>query len=172
MRPAPPEFRGRGIAAIIALAFLAASCASTPTGPETAPGPVTTAVTQPFRDLGFVRRRVPEALVRAATAPYAPSDGDCAALATEIAVLDQILGPDVDQAPADGSGTTALVASALGGVVSLPYRGVVRQITGAARRDRIAEQAVLAGIARRGFLKGLSLARSCPAAAAPSPAPG
>ena len=134
---------------------------------------MTSAVSQPFHDLGLVNPPVPAPLARALAAPYAPVAQDCPAIRAEIAELDLALGEDVDRPVAGGPSATSLLAGALGGVIGLPYRGLVREITGAARRDRTAARALLAGVARRGFLKGLALAWACPPAVmTPSPAPG
>jgi hypothetical protein len=44
--------------------------------------------------------------------------------------------------------------------MGLPFRGVVRRISGAHKRDQKREHAILAAIARRGFLKGVDR-KSC-----------
>ena len=43
----------------------------------------------------------------------------------------------------------------------IPFRGLVREISGAAPAERRLQAAVTAGIARRGYLRGLAGARSC-----------
>lgn len=117
---------------------------------------------QPFRDLGFIQEAPSEALRRAVRAPYAvPEGGDCTTLAAEVAALDAILGPDVDQPAGKSDAADDLVAGAVRSAFSLPFRGVVRRLTGAERRDRDLREAVRAGAARRGFLKGLAHAAQC-----------
>lgn len=137
--------------------------------------PVTGAVSQPFRDLSLVRDVVPATLIRAAEAPYDLTEAsDCAALTARIDELDRLLGPDVD-VPADKrKDGDDIIGSLLKGAFGLPFRGVVRRVTGAERRDRAKARAVLAGMARRSFLKGVSLERRCPGpppAALPASAP-
>ena len=126
--------------------------------------PMGRAISQPARDLSLMRDALPAVLTRAADAPYAPpKDGGCPELAREIADLDGVLGPDVD-ATVSGSKTDAgkALASAVPGI---PFRGVVREMTGAAARDREQQRIILAGVARRGFLKGLAHSLACPPAA-------
>lgn len=163
----------RSLAVLLILTLAGAGCATAPTPAGAPPGAMTTAITQPFHDVGLVNRPVPAVLSAAMAAPYAPPSRDCAALRSEIAALDLQLGDDVDRPVVGGLSATTLIAGALGGAIGLPYRGVIREISGAARRDRTAARAVLAGVARRGFLKGLALVWECPPPeAAPTPAPG
>lgn len=139
---------------IVTLLAGVAACA-TP-GPERSRDPVGAAIEQPMRDLSLMQdAALPEPLRKAAIAPYGVEGlADCRAIQIELAALDGVLGGDID-APAtapDGSGQFA--AGLIGSVFGLPFRGVVRQVTGAHQRERIREAAVLAGMVRRGFLKG------------------
>ena len=43
----------------------------------------------------------------------------------------------------------------------IPFRGIVRELTGAAAAQRRYADAIDAGYARRGFLRGLQTARRC-----------
>jgi hypothetical protein len=43
----------------------------------------------------------------------------------------------------------------------IPFRGLVREVTGAAPNDRRMNAAVDAGLARRGFLRGVHLRQGC-----------
>lgn len=82
----------------------------------------------------------------------------------EIRALDGILGSDIDVArdPEDDTfSATELLTGAVGGVWSLPYRSIVRRITGANRRERELRQAILAGMVHRGFLKGVAAQAGC-----------
>lgn len=108
------------------------------------------AALQPLRDLSVIRQKTPVILQKAAEAPYAPS-GDCEIMRQEIADLDKVLGDDIG-AINDTDGT--LVTSAVKSVVSLPFSGVIRRITGAQKRDQAYEDALVAGVARRAYLKG------------------
>lgn len=149
------------VAAALCLALCA--CASAPAKRGAEADPVGAAISQPFKDLSLVREATPEPLLRAVVAPYrAATPADCAAVRAELASLNAALGPDLDtrqaSAGADGQG---LVSDALKSVVSLPFRGLVRRISGAQKRDLAQAQAVLAGVARRGFFRGLARGAGC-----------
>lgn len=133
------------------LAGALAACASQPMPP---PGQSKMAdpISQPLKDLSLIREVAPEVLVQAAAEPYRPPSG-CAALRAELARLDEALGPDVDHVKA-GEGFSGLVADLISGAVGLPFRGVVRKVSGADARDRALKAAVLSGMVRRGYLKG------------------
>ena len=146
--------------ALLAAAALSACASSRAQKSETA---VTSAVEQPMRDLSMIRDDVPPAIARAAAAPYGELGGaDCAVLRADLAELDKALGPDVDS-PAERSDAMAGLAGELvRGAVGLPFRGVVRRISGAEQREAAYRRAVLAGMVRRGYLKGRIAAQSCP----------
>ncbi len=56
--------------------------------------------------------------------------------------------------------------------LDLPYRGILRRLTGADKRDRARTAAVLAGMVRRAWLKGLARNANCPVVAPQPPAAG
>jgi len=123
--------------------------------------PITGAVKQPFRDLNLIREQSPEALVKAADEPYArPSDVSCASVNEELVALDAALGPDLDTAPASRKGQ-GLVSEMLKGALNLPFRGVIRRVTGAHKHQQQLESAVVAGVARRGYLRGYAELKGC-----------
>ncbi len=155
---------------LILAAALAASLAGAAAAAEPAkPGAVGEAVTQPLRDLSLMRQDPAAVLMAARAAPYAtPEPATCAALAPRIAELDLALGHDLDDPSAMTSLDSmagALVAGAIRDAVGLPFRGVVRRLSGAEARDRELRAYVLAGIVRRAFLKGVAQAHDCPAVA-------
>ncbi|MGD9980385.1 MAG: hypothetical protein AB7H66_06500 [Hyphomonadaceae bacterium] len=135
---------------------------------------VSGALTQPLRDLSILRPEPEQVLQRAAAAPYAiaatlPNGAlDCKVVNGEIAWLDAALGDDLDAARGPEatlmaqarSGAGDALIDAVGDLVDLPYRGLIRRITGAERREREMQAAVQAGMVRRAFLRGLS-AREC-----------
>lgn len=128
------------------------------------------AMGEPFRDSGWTRENPPEVLIRAAEEPYAlPSDPECSAILNEVSALDIVLGPDLDAAERhedesdiDASG---LLASAIGGIIGLPYRSIVRRVSGAEGRERVLRDAIFAGMVRRAFLKGVARAACAPSRA-------
>lgn len=118
--------------------------------------------TMPLKDLNLAKDDIPPVLVEAASAPYSTSGlGRCGALIGEVRRLDAVLGPDLDVATEEEKDITAgkVAQSVVGGLI--PFRGLVREVTGAADRKRQFEQAILAGAVRRGFLKGIGQQRGC-----------
>lgn len=144
-----------GLGALCALAMLGA-CATRPMPPPQANLDVGRSLGQPLRDLSLIREIAPDVLLRAAAAPYAlESVADCPGTRAEIQRLDVALGPDLEPAAkAGGVSVGGLAADLVGGAVGLPFRGVVRVMTGAQAREAALRTAVLAGMVRRGFLKG------------------
>ena len=116
-------------------------------------------------DLGILPPSTPDVLKQAATAPYvAPAAEDCESLAREIAELDAVLGPDADAPKKDSAGAGKVVGQAVKSLI--PYRSIVRIVTGADRKQRERDQAAMAGWARRGYLKGVQANQGCPGATA------
>lgn len=122
------------------------------------------AITQPLRDVSLLREPASPVLAQAMAAPYAlPASEVCPAIIREITELDAVLGPDLDKLTDQQEPSVAaeLATSAIGDVVGLPFRGLVRRMSGAARHDKELADAVLAGMVRRGFLKGVAAPNQC-----------
>jgi hypothetical protein len=116
--------------------------------------------------LGMLPASTPDVLKQAATAPYiAPAGSDCEGASREIAALDAVLGPDADAPKKGGADAGRVVGQAVKSLI--PYRSVVRIVTGADRKQRERDEAAMAGWARRGYLKGLQAGQGCPGGAAP-----
>ena len=117
----------------------------------------------PLRDLNIDARDIPEVLQVAARDPYATAGlTKCDALVRQIAELDMVLGADYDIAEDDGEKRLSqgrIGQSVVGSVI--PFRGLVREATGAAEADRNLRAAYTAGMVRRAFLKGWGLGRGC-----------
>ena len=174
------------------LAFVLAACAAPEASREPASAAdateprskvgtqITQAATAPLSDLNLVNADIPAVLVAAQKGPYlAPPDQTCASLAAQVTALDAVLGPDLDtQASPSNPGLIERGVGAVGdaamrairgtaeGVV--PYRKWVRKLSGAERFSQQVAAAIAAGTIRRSFLKGLGLAGSCQAPAAPN----
>lgn len=122
---------------------------------------------QPVRDVGMVKREIPPILQKAYDNPYGLQALDsCAALENEIVALNGALGPDFDAEDKPNEDRSGKMAEAGGKMVInslIPFRGLVREITGAAPADRHLNNVVDAGLARRGFLRGVRLAKGCEA---------
>jgi len=121
-------------------------------------------VTQPGRDLGVSKVEIPPLLVAASADPYSLQGlGTCQQLAAEVGRLTEVLGPDLD-APKDRENRGEQLATAGGKAVVnsiIPFRSLVREVSGAAPAQRALNAAIDAGFARRGFLRGVHRTRSC-----------
>lgn len=138
------------------------------------------AVTAPLEDLNLKRDRIPAVLNRAKVEPYALHEmSTCEAVAAEIGRLDEALGPDTAEPPPPDPrtraerGADAGAEAALGAVRDtstdvIPLRGWVRRLSGAARHSRRVQEAVQAGMIRRGYLKAHGMNMNCAPPAAPS----
>jgi hypothetical protein len=150
----------------IALAALAACgwALAVPLSAQVVPEPDAKEVAKtPLRDLNIDGRDIPEVLKAAARDPYATEGmGKCDALVSAIADLDMVLGADYDIAEDNGQKRISEGRIAQGFVGSIiPFRGLVREATGAASADRALNAAYTAGMVRRSFLKGWGLGRGC-----------
>ena len=86
------------------------------------------------------------------------------ALAAEVANLNGVLGPDYVVGNEYKENRAGKLAEAGGKTIInsiIPFRGLVREVTGAAPADRAMNAAVDAGLARRGFLRGVHLKQGC-----------
>ncbi len=117
----------------------------------------------PLSDLNIDKREIPEVLTRAVADPYS-SEGlkKCDAIVVAIAEIDTVLGNDYDIAGSEKTDRLSEGKIAQGLVGSLiPFRGIVREVSGAAGGERKWRAAATAGMVRRGYLKGLGEARGC-----------
>ena len=134
------------------------------------------AATAPLRDLNMIKSEIPEILLAALDDPYVrpPRNWKCPALTALIRPLNAALGPDLDQVPPGDENlmdrSKQTVFSVAGDLASgaIPFRGVVRRISGARSHDQLVQSAIVAGNIRRGYLKGLGEARGCASPATPS----
>ena len=122
--------------------------------------------TEPARDVGLQRTTIPPILEQAARDPYS-LDGmrGCGPIAVEVDALSRVLGADFDSPSTPRRGSRAGQIAEAGGraVVNsiIPFRGVIRELSGSAAADRRLQAAIDAGIARRGFLRGVQRTRGC-----------
>lgn len=151
------------ISSALALALLAVPAATQEADPLARE--VANILAQPGRDLGIIPTQVPELLEKLIENPYDPtSTGTCKELRLGIERLTAIIGPDWgDPTPPGESREEALAKAGLRAGVSsaIPFRGLVREATGAASAERRRQAAIEAAIARRGFLRGIASMRRC-----------
>lgn len=128
-------------------------------------------VRTPISDLNLRKDDIPPLLISAQTDPYGVASlRKCSQLSAAVTDLDAVLGDDIDlPAEARQKVSAGRVAQAAVGAF-IPFRGLIREISGANEQDRRMLVAVQAGIARRAFLKGYGQARGCryPARTAPA----
>jgi hypothetical protein len=121
--------------------------------------------TQPVRDVGISKKEIPPILQKATEAPYAlPASRTCKGINGAIAELTAVLGPDFVTGATNNENRTGKIIEAGGKTVVnalIPFRGLVREVSGAAPAERRLEAAISTGIARRGFLRGLGQAKGC-----------
>jgi len=154
---------GAGRSLIAALVVLVALPATAQTAkPDSNVKQAEQVVSQPVRDVGLARTKTPPLLIEASEDPYGPAGtATCRQIAKSISDLNALIGPDyASTAPAKKQ---SLIKAGGQAVVNslIPFRGLVREVSGAAPAERRYDAAVTAGFARRGFLRGLQRARKC-----------
>lgn len=154
----------RRLVPVLALAIVPVPALAQGTAP--AGKTVSSAVTQPLADVNLKRRELPPEVLAIRDNPYAMDNArDCAAITAEVRKLDEALGPDFDQIEIDPDTRKRkeAAASAAGGLVSslIPFRFLIREISGATKAERDYREALYAGIVRRSFLKGIGQERKC-----------
>ncbi|WP_165185564.1 hypothetical protein [Caulobacter soli] len=121
--------------------------------------------TQPVRDVGIAKREIPPILIKARQDPYSLKGlKTCKQLAAEVSNLNAVLGPDYVVGNEVKENRMGKLAEAGGKTVVntiIPFRGLVRELTGAAPADRRLNAALDAGYARRGFLRGVHAKQGC-----------
>ncbi len=139
------------------------------------------AAASPLTDLNLRRQTIPE-LLKAIDNPYHVDAGiSCDDITSQVSALDELLGRDFDVPPpdpaslseraAEGASTAFLdtVSSTASSVI--PFRGVVRNVSGANAHERRVRKAFERGSHRRTFLKGIGMMQGCVSPAAPLPPP-
>lgn len=135
------------------------------------------AALSPLDDFNLRRQEIP-ALLAPLKHPYLKvEEFSCEDIAAKIAELDTVLGPDSDaptkderersQQIADAASGAALGAVESGATGWIPFRGLVRQASGAASHERKVVRAYTLGAQQRSYLKGYGLALGCEKPARP-----
>lgn len=158
-------------------AVISAAIIATPVSAQTAVDPNVKAEDiplQPLKDMNLDKDEIPPLLIDIANDPYSAEGLEsCADIERAIADIDTLLGADVDMPGKDRSdlqkganSAGRIAAGIIGGLI--PFRGVVRELSGAKGEERRLRRIVTAGMIRRGFLKGIGLERECPWPARPA----
>jgi hypothetical protein len=121
--------------------------------------------TQPVRDVGARKIEIPVPIQQAAAAPYSLAGlRTCAQLNQAIFELNDVLGPDYAGSVTVHENKAGKLAAAGGKTIVntiIPFRGLVREVSGAAPAERRLNADIKAAFARRGFLRGVATARKC-----------
>ncbi len=125
-------------------------------------------VEAPLKDLNIIKPKRQPVLEAVMENPYSLAGlAGCSQYRAEIAKLTGVLGPDVDSPEAsapDRKESRAEFALGAGEAVAssfIPGGGLLRKISGADKRQKLAAAAVYAGTVRRSYLKGLMLGKNC-----------
>jgi hypothetical protein len=143
--------------------------ASDPAKPDEPEKPITQkdvtakdVVTTPATDLNIKKNEIPELLTAAQERPYTLRGlGTCSQIGAAIVQLNGVLGDDIDMPQTEAKRTSAgrMAQSVVGSFI--PFRGIIREVSGANAHDREVQAAVIAGVARRSFLKGIGQGKGC-----------
>jgi len=162
----------KGLAATIALPLLAfaSPAAAQEDVTDRTPDVADVALT-PLSDLNITKDPIPPILLWARENPY-ENDGmeSCDNIRSGIGDLDAVLGDDVDTEPEDERRLTVTGVAQRAVGMFIPFRGIIREISGANAHEYEFRQAIAAGLMRRAYLKGLGEARDCSYPARPMPA--
>lgn len=123
----------------------------------------------PIADLNIAKDEIPAVLLESVEGPYAPAGSSgCDGIVQSIAELDRVLGPDYDLVDEknDRLSEGRIAQSVVGSFI--PFRSIIREVSGAADHRRQFEAAIMAGMMRRAYLKGLGQASGCPYPARPA----
>jgi len=119
-------------------------------------------VATPITDLNMRKDEIPQVLLDAQLAPYSLRGlTRCNRIGAEVARLDTVLGDDIDIAQYEERRLSAgkVAQSVVGGLI--PFRGLIRELSGANEHERRFQAAIYAGYMRRSFLKGIGQQRGC-----------
>ena len=116
----------------------------------------------PLSDLNLTRDEIDALLVQAREAPYDMTGiHRCSDIISAVQQLDALLGEDLDSAEARSRGVSPgkIAQWAIGRFI--PFRGLVREVSGARAHERKVRDAIVGGMMRRGFLKGVGQQKGC-----------
>ncbi len=135
------------------------------------------AATGPLEDLNLKRKEIPELLTKIVEDPYyVPAKLTCKTVRSELAALEPLIGPDIKakgvQVASNNSFIPDLNSIEMPNVEKLahdklmseirsqtnilPFRSIIRRVTGADKHQRNLDEAYQAGKLRRAYLKGLA----------------
>ena len=157
--------------ALSALTLAAPALAQTAVDPENMkPEDV---VMSPLSDVNLHKKDVPAVLEAALADPYDLTGiKTCEGFTTAIQSLDAALGDDIDVAR--GKTREEKMSNSIGSIAKsvigsfIPFRGIIREVSGANAQKQAWERALYAGSVRRAFLKGMGQSKGCAYPARPA----
>jgi hypothetical protein len=138
------------------------------------------AATGPLEDLNLKRKKIPEILAKVVEDPYhVPAKLTCKTVRSELAALEPLIGPDIKAKGVQVASNDSfipdipdldsiempnvqklahdkLMSEIRSQTNILPFRSIIRRITGAEKHKKNYEEAYYAGKLRRAYLKGLA----------------
>jgi hypothetical protein len=153
----------------LAIALLIGA-AATPLAAQTVVAPTNVTpgdvATSPLENFNLKKDEIPPILIAAREDTYSVAGmRTCRAIGAEIGKLDAVLGPDIDVATEKtrdekrGNAVGQVAKSVINSFI--PFGGIIKEVTGAASKERQWQVALYAGASRRAFLKGYGQARGC-----------
>ena len=116
----------------------------------------------PLSDLNLSKDEIPLLLIEARADPYDMTGlHRCSDIVAAVRNLDAILGEDLDTAEARTRGVDAGRVAQWAVGTFIPFRGLIREISGARAHERRLRDAIIGGMMRRAFLKGLGQQKGC-----------
>lgn len=169
-----PTCVGKGAASALALMALAlaspALAQNQPRGLNNEPDAADVALT-PLGDLNLRNDPIPQLLLNARQAPYDPAGiRNCRDVTRLVGELDAVLGADFDTEVPDTDQrniSAGNIAQRLLGSL-IPFRGIIREVSGANEHERDFREAIAAGMTRRAYLKGRGQGMGCDYPARPA----
>lgn len=170
---------------ILAVAILASACTTQHAGSaanravgDTRSGAAKAAMT-PLRDLNLHRDAIPGILQEIGNPYDIPEDITCGQIESQVAALNEVLGPDWDALPRNEADPTFsdyaadeaseevldIIADEAGAII--PYRSWIRRLSGAKSHQKKVRRAQQRGSHRRTYLKALGLMQGCEGMAVP-----
>lgn len=116
----------------------------------------------PLTDLNISKEEIPELLVKARADPYDTAGlSGCRQIIAAVEELDAVLGEDLDTAEAQRRGVNAGRVAQWAVGTFIPFRGLLREVSGAKAHDRKMRDAIIGGMMRRAYLKGIGKQKGC-----------
>lgn len=173
----PSMKRRRPFGAAILAATLAAMAAGPASARDREPEkPVTDdtvtvgdVATTPLSDLNITKDEIPPLLLQARQDPY-QHEGlkKCGQIAAAVGELDAVLGDDLDISSDKDQPVSPGRVAKWAVTRFIPFRGLIREVSGAREHERQFQDAIIAGMMRRSYLKGLGQEKGCKYPARPA----